>query len=231
MSVVKSDMSTIKCVTVGDGSVGKTCMLISYTTNTFPGEYTPTVFDNYTANLIVDGEAVTLVLWDTPGQMDYDRLRPLSYPDTDVFIVCFAINDRPTVNNVRDKWCPEIKKYCPTAPLILVATKVDLRDKNNGKDLAINRIENNNHCKCDGLGANDLKGNNNTRLISREEGVSLKEELQATCYIECSALTQVGINDVFVQAAHSVIYKRKKKLEEKQPVKICGKYEKCCAIM
>ena len=84
-------MQTIKCVVVGDGAVEKTNLLMSYTTGKYPQEYVPDVFDNYYVTVMIGEEPYTLGLFDTSGQEDYDRLRPLSYPQTDVFLVCSSI--------------------------------------------------------------------------------------------------------------------------------------------
>lgn len=188
-------MQAIKCVVVGDGAVGKTCLLISYTTNSFPGEYIPTVFDNFSANVVVDERPVNLGLWDTAGQEDYDRLRPLSYPQTDVFLICFSLVSQASFENVRAKWCPEVRHHCPNVPVLLIGTKADLRD--------------------DPGTLNKLREMNRSP-ISPSQGTALAREIGAVKYLECSAYTQAGLRAVFDDTIRAVLYPQvQKKKKEK----------------
>ena len=182
-------MQNVKCVVVGDGAVGKTCLLISYTTNAFPGEYIPTVFDNYSATVMVDGRPINVGLWDTAGQEDYDRLRPLSYPQTDVFLLCFSIISPASFENINSKWYPEIQHHAPNVPKVLVGTKSDLR----GDQAVTNSLA--------------KKG---LAMISREQAVAMAQTIGAVQYLECSALTQEGLKNVFDQAIHASLHKPQK---------------------
>ena len=172
-------METIKCVVVGDGAVGKTCMLISYASNRFPTEYVPTVFDNYAVSIIIGEEPYLLGLFDTAGQEEYDRLRVLAYPSTDVFLICFSVASRASFENVREQWAPEVKHYCPRVPIVLVGTQSDLR----GDPHAISRL-----------------ARSKERFVGEEEGKKLAKQLNAVTYAECSALTQKGLKNVFDEA-------------------------------
>lgn len=160
--------------------MGKSCLLISYTTNAFPSEYVPTVFDNYSANVMVDGKPVSLGLWDTAGQEDYDRLRPLSYPQTDVFFLCYSVENPNSFENIEPKWIPEIRHHCPNVPIILVACKVDLRE-------------------------GDAKyTSRGTRLVTREDGTALAKKLGVK-FCETSALTQQGLKTCFDEAIRACL--------------------------
>jgi cell division control protein 42 len=162
----------IKCVVVGDGAVGKTCMLISYAQNKFPVEYIPTVFDEYSKPEFFNGKLYTLGLFDTSGQEAYDRIRPLSYPQTNVFLVCFSVVEPASYENVKEKWVPEILHHCPHIPFLIVGTQIDLRDNINilGK----------------------LK-NNKLKPICYGQGEKLAKELKAAKYVECSSFSQVNL--------------------------------------
>lgn len=172
-------MQTLKCVVVGDGAVGKTCLLISYTTNQFPADYVPTVFDNYAVTVMIGDEPYTLGLFDTAGQEDYDRLRPLSYPSTDVFLVCFSVISPPSFENVKEKWFPEVHHHCPGVPCLVVGTQIDLRDDK----VIIEKLQ-----------------RQRLRPITMDQGQRLARELRAVKYVECSALTQRGLKNVFDEA-------------------------------
>ena len=177
-------LRTLKIIPVGDGGVGKTCMLISYTTNHFLQEYVPTVFDSYCTDLLIDGIPCTVGLWDSAGQENFDRLRPLSYPQTDVFLICFSIPSPASFENVKEKWYPEVSHHCPKTPIVLVGLQLDLRDdKETVEKLAKVKQE----------------------PITYEKGMKMAEEIRAFKYVECSALTQEGLKNVFdtaIAAAH-----------------------------
>lgn len=177
-------MQSIKCVVVGDGAVGKTCLLISYTTGAFPKEYIPTVFDNYSSQVTVDSRTISLNLWDTAGQEEYDRLRTLSYPQTHVFIICFSISSPASYENIKHKWHPEVSHHCPGVPVLLVGTKSDLRN--------------------DGETQRKLKEQNQVP-VTHQQGAALARQIHAMRYLECSALNQDGIKEVFVEAVRAFL--------------------------
>lgn len=123
---------------------------------------------------------VNLGLWDTAGQEDYDRLRPLSYPGTDCFLVCFSVINPTSFDNVLLKWQPEIRHHAPDVPFVLVGTKADLR----GDEDTLARLRN------DGGKAPHTAA----------DGERLAAQLGAVKYVECSALTQAGLKRVFDEA-------------------------------
>ena len=71
------------------------------------------MFENYVADVEVDGKHVELALWDTAGQEDYDRLRPLSYPDSHVILICFAVDSPDSLDNVQEKASPLSLSFRP----------------------------------------------------------------------------------------------------------------------
>ena len=128
---------------------------------------------------MIGDEPFTLGLFDTAGQEDYDRLRPLSYPSTDVFLVCFSVISPASFENVKEKWFPEVHHHCPGVPIIIVGTQTDLRND----DVILQRLH-----------------RQKLSPITQEQGEKLAKELRAVKYVECSALTQRGLKTVFDEA-------------------------------
>nr|KAJ0193915.1 hypothetical protein LSAT_V11C800443530 [Lactuca sativa] len=144
----------IMCITIDDGPVRKTCLLIFYTNNSFHTviisfnfftislliqllkyiylfplcskyDYLPIVFDNFSANVVVNGSTVNLGLWDT---VDYNKLRSLSYRGIDVFILAFYFISKASNANISKKWIPELKHYAPEVPIAKISYSCFMND-------------------------------------------------------------------------------------------------------
>ncbi|OHT16513.1 Ras-related C3 botulinum toxin substrate 1 [Tritrichomonas foetus] len=135
---------------------------------------------------MVEDQAINLQLWDTAGQEDYKKLRPLSYPQTDVFILCFSLVSPTSLENVQNMWVPEVKEHCPSTPYILVGMKSDLRD------------EFPQH-------ADDFKSKG-WEPVATQKGEEMKKTIGAQDYVECSALKQFHLKEVFESAIRVVLH-------------------------
>ena len=145
----------------------------------------PPLFPKLTCDALprIGDEPYTLGLFDTAGQEDYDRLRPLSYPQTDVFLVCFSVTSPASFENVREKWFPEVHHHCPGVPCLIVGTQTDLRD-----DPAVR----------------EKLARQKMQPVRKEDGERMARDLGAVKYVECSALTQYKLKDVFDEVSSEI---------------------------
>ncbi|XP_061452436.1 rho-related GTP-binding protein RhoU-like [Rhineura floridana] len=166
----------LECVLLGDGAVGKTSLALSYSTNGFPARYVPTALDRFSAVVQVDGAPIRLQLCDTAGQDEFDTLRQVCYPKADVFLLCFSVVAPTSFQNIADKWLPEVRRHCPATPVLLVGTQSDLRQDVKVLIALSRRKE---------------------KPVAPAVARSLSAKLGAVGYVECSALTQHNLKEVF----------------------------------
>lgn len=178
-------MINAKLVMVGDTGVGKTSMLIVYTANPFPVEYIPTLFGSYSAHYPIDGTVVNLELWDTVSDEEHAELRPISYPQTDIFVLNFSCTDPASFDNILSKWYPEITHHAPKTPFILVATKTDLRKKKKPNER--------------------LRQSLGRETVSKQDGEDMAIKIGACGYFETSSKRGEGVDNVFEFAMKTVL--------------------------
>jgi small GTP-binding protein len=157
-------------------------------------------FFSFNRNCIYKDKTMTLGLWDTAGQEEYNALRPLSYPDTQAFLATFSIVLPSSFKNIKTKWLPEIRQHCPEAPVILVGTKLDMRTDPKEVEKLLEPP------------------------LKYEQGVELADQLGFVGYKECSAKTREGLAEVFDAVIEAVMAKEKvdrEKEAQKVPEKKC----------
>lgn len=183
--VVASDSTEVKSkiVVVGDCQCGKTTLIHRYVQSKFQESYTPTGFDTYSGSYNVsDTYTIHMSIWDTSGDAGYDRVRPLSYSDANLVIICFSIDNPESMENVVSKWHPEVREHCPSQPMMLVGCKADLRAE--AKNLP--------------------PGAPRPALVSYDQGLKTAKHIGALVYSETSSKTsQRSVNDVMEVAALS----------------------------
>uniref|UniRef100_A0AAY4A0X9 Rho-related GTP-binding protein RhoH n=2 Tax=Denticeps clupeoides TaxID=299321 RepID=A0AAY4A0X9_9TELE len=176
-------MNSIKCVLVGDSAVGKTALLVRFTSETFPEMYKPTIYDNTGVDVFMDGVQISLGLWDTAGNDTFRSVRPMSYQQADVVLICYSVAKPPSYASVRQKWIAEVREFLPRVPVLVVATQTDQREA----------------------------GSHRNNCSSAADGKRLAQEIRAKGYLECSALSNRGVQQVFECAVRTAINQAKKR--------------------
>ena len=183
-------MQSVRCVVIGDQGVGKTSLLVTYRTKAFPETYTLTAFDTCTTNVLVDDTPVKLELLDTAVE-DYERPRLVTYYTTDVFLICFSLVSPMSFYNAWAKWYAEVRYYCPSTPIVIVGTKLDLREE-------LEQIK-----------------ERRPPSISHAQGTRMIESRKSVKYVECSAMTLKGLENVFEEVVRSALERQTSREEKK----------------
>jgi len=141
----------VKVVVLGNLGVGKTSLVSRFYTGAFSPDHIPTVFRNYSQTVFHGDKEIELSVWDTEmwdtsfsirnmaqrsildpeGGEDYSGMRKLTYNNTDVFLFCFALNDRESFEYVKHQWYKDVTTSAPVTPYVTVlcGTKADLKQE------------------------------------------------------------------------------------------------------
>ncbi|GMM37257.1 hypothetical protein DASC09_045820 [Saccharomycopsis crataegensis] len=169
-----------KIVVVGDGGVGKTCLLMSFAKSGFPAHYIPTVFETHNKQIIIDNQPIDLELIDTAGQKELGELRPMAYPDSDIVLLCCSVDLPESLYNLQNIWFPEVLEHCgggnADTKVVMVVNKTDLRT---------------NEAILENLAITDQTP------LTTSQCQRVAEAIGASTIVECSACRNTGIKSVF----------------------------------
>jgi Ras-related C3 botulinum toxin substrate 1 len=188
-------IQSITCVVLGDKDVGKFSLLASYIYDEPPSDYRPAVHYEFNPNVEVDGQTIRLELF-IAHEYILSVMKCLN-PPVGVFLICFSLVDKYSLRRVLDFWYPKVREFFPNMPIILVGTKLDLREKNS----------------------------ESLETVTYQQGLKMAIDLGCVKYLECSALTKEGLQEVFAEAGKAVLRPSPK------PEKVLGPKARCCNIL
>ncbi|CAF1116042.1 unnamed protein product [Adineta steineri] len=179
-----------KLVIVGDAMCGKTCLLFTFKDDQFVSTSGITMLNKYQKNVQIDEKIIDFTFYDITGIEHYENFRALSYPDTNIILICFSVDNPVSVTSITDRWIQEVRYFCNQCPVILVACKKDLRTDPH----VIARLK-----------------QEGEKPVTTDIGGQLAIQIKADAYMECSAKTREGIQDLFVHAARLSLKKRSRR--------------------
>ncbi|XP_050418814.1 uncharacterized protein LOC126832156 [Patella vulgata] len=179
----EDSMVRSKIVVVGDCNCGKTSLIQRYVKGDYSEDYKPTGFDTFSTTYNVsETYKIQITIWDTSGDAGYDRVRPLSYSEADLVMMCFSVTDPESMDNIVSKWLPEVREYCPKQPIMLVGCKTDLRNEQKSSSVSSTKKQ----------------------IVTYDQGLKTAKHIGALVYSETSAKTSLkSVSDVLEVAALS----------------------------
>lgn len=173
-------MKRLKVLVLGGGNVGKTTCVMTYQGNP-PTDYLPTILDPVDVTRTIDDSQVQMTLWESPGHEDYARYRGRAYDGASVILLFYSITSTSSLRLLREELYPEIKEMVPNLPIILVASKVDLREH---------------QPTIESMAKSCSRG-----PFSVQEGLDITAEFKAVRYMEVCGTQNEGVSDIFEEAA------------------------------
>ncbi|CAF1022448.1 unnamed protein product [Adineta steineri] len=148
------------------------------------------MLNKYQKNVPIGEKIIDFTFHDTTGIEHYENFRALSYPDTNIILICFSVDNPVSVTSITDRWIQEVRYFCNQCPVILVACKKDLRTD----PQVIAKLK-----------------QEGEKPVTTDIGGQLAVQTKADAYIECSAKTREGVQDLFVHTARLSLKKRSHK--------------------
>ncbi|KAI6649205.1 RAS-like GTP-binding protein [Oopsacas minuta] len=178
-----------KLVVVGDSKCGKSAVLYMLAKELYLEGYVPTLFENYASEIESNQGLVQVSMYDTPGDDNYSHIRPLSYPDTDILLLCFDLSSPQSYHNIFTKWIPEIREYCPGVPFIIVGCKNDLinMELKKADDYIVSELA----------------------PTTQDEMAQLLSHTGAVDYFQCSAKYNYNLIGLFSKAVDSTFHRKR----------------------
>ena len=205
----------IKCTLVGDKRVGKTSMLLSFQTDTYPSQYIPTILDTYSKSVDYNGTPINLQLYDIGGEQELINFEGQGHIGTDVFLLCFAIDDHASFSRATNEWFTKVQKYW--------LSSVDSDDPANVRDSTGKLYEpitilvgckSDKNIFCDIWKHRSSRKNDSQQssgfksMVTSKEAIEQATNIKACLYAQCSARKGTGIKEIFNKAIHEVLQRR-----------------------